>query len=106
MSNPLSTRRMKMLAARTFSWQDDPQLEEVPDPVAGPSESLIEVAAGYVANLDLSVLTGEFFVVPPLPFIPGCDGAGYVLESERFPKGTPVRIGGGEVGMLRDGTWA
>ncbi|MGV1047287.1 MAG: quinone oxidoreductase family protein [Solirubrobacterales bacterium] len=95
-----------MLAARTFNWQDDPRVEEVPEPVAAPGESLVEVAAGYLAHFDLSVLTGEFFVVPPLPFIPGVAGAGHVLESERFPAGTPVRISGSDVGMLRDGTWA
>lgn len=95
-----------MRAAVATAWKTDPVVQVVPDPAPGPGEALVEVAAASCAHFDLSVMTGEFFVVPELPFVPGAEGAGRVLESAVHAPGTPVRIRGRSVGMTRDGAWA
>jgi len=53
-------------------------LGEVPDPVAGPGEVLVEVRAASLNHLDTWVRRGIPGVRYPLPLIPGCDGAGVV----------------------------
>ena len=66
----------------------------------------MQLAAAAVSHFDLTVASGRFPVKPPLPYVPGIDGAGRVLRSERFPSGTPVRIRGAGVGTTRPGTWS
>jgi NADPH2:quinone reductase len=95
-----------MNAARVHRWGSPPVLEEVPDPVPQTGESLVQVSAAAVGHFDLSVARGERQPGPPLPYIPGTDGAGAVLDSEVYEPGTPVRISGGGLGLRRDGTWA
>lgn len=56
------------------------RFEEVPDPVAGPGEALVEVRACGMNHLDLWVRKGVPGHRYPLPIIPGCDVAGVVLE--------------------------
>ena len=81
-------------------------LEEVPDPVPGRGETLVRLAAAAVSHFDLSVARGEHPPGPPLPYVPGTDGAGRVLTSDAYEPGTQVRIRGGGIGLHRDGTWA
>jgi NADPH2:quinone reductase len=53
---------------------------EVPDPVAGPGQAVIEVAAIDVLFLDTMIRSGlatQFFVLRP-PYVPGNGGAGTV----------------------------
>lgn len=95
-----------MLAARIHAWNADPRVEEAPDPEPREGETLVALEAAAVAHIDLTVATGEFAFKPPLPYVPGTEGAGRVVRSDTFEAGTPVRIRGGEVGLSRDGTWA
>lgn len=81
-------------------------VEEAPDPRPGEAESLVQVTAGAVAHVDLTVARGDFAFRPELPYVPGTEGAGRVVASKRFPLGAAVRIRGGGVGLRRDGTWA
>lgn len=90
-----------MIAARVREWGAPPRLEEVPDPVAGPGETLVRVSGAALGHIDLTVAGGEFPHRPVLPYTPGTDGAGIAVVS-----GAPVRIRGGGVGLARDGTWA
>lgn len=94
-----------MLAARVRAFGAEPVLEEVPEPRAGDGESVVEVEIAPLAHLDLTVLTGTFVHRPPLPYVPGTDGAGVVVASTTHSPGTRVRIRGGGVGLTRDGTW-
>jgi NADPH:quinone reductase len=95
-----------VLSARVHEFGSEPVLEEVAElqPVAG--ESLVAIEAATATHLDLTVLTGSFVARPPLPYVPGTDGAGVVLESAVHASGTRVRIRGGGIGIGRDGTWA
>ena len=49
---------------------------EVPDPVPGPGEVLIDVAASGVNFIDVYHRMGRYPL--PLPFMPGSEGAGTV----------------------------
>lgn len=49
---------------------------EIPDPVPGPGEVLVEVAACGVNFIDIYHREGRYPL--PTPFVPGCEGAGTV----------------------------
>jgi propanol-preferring alcohol dehydrogenase len=53
-------------------------VEEVPRPQPGPGEVLVQVMATGVCHTDLHAADGDWAAKPPLPFIPGHEGAGYV----------------------------
>jgi len=53
-------------------------VQEVPDPVAGPGQVLIDVKAAAVNYADLLVVTGRYQAIPALPFAPGTEAAGIV----------------------------
>jgi len=62
---------------------------EVPDPVPGPGEVLIDVAASGVNFIDVYHRIGRYQL--PLPFVPGSEGAGTVAAVG--PDVTGVRVG-------------
>lgn len=95
-----------MRAGRIHRWAGDPVVDEVPEPEPGAGESLVAIAAASLAHIDLTVASGNFVHRPALPHVPGTEGAGRVVRSERFAPGTPVRIRGAGVGLTRGGTCA
>jgi NADPH:quinone reductase-like Zn-dependent oxidoreductase len=76
-----------------FSRYGDPevlQVQEVPDPTPGPQDVLVEVKASTVNRLDLFQRSGSR-PVGQLPFTPGLDAAGIVLQdSNGFRAGEHV----------------
>jgi 2-desacetyl-2-hydroxyethyl bacteriochlorophyllide A dehydrogenase len=66
----------------------------VDDPVPGPREVVVEVAACGLCGTDLHILQGEF--APALPIIPGHEFSGTVVavgaEVVGLPEGTPVAV--------------
>ncbi|TQC45503.1 NADPH:quinone oxidoreductase family protein [Rhodococcus sp. WS4] len=56
------------------------QLEEVPDPTAGPGQVLVKVLAAPANFPDVLLCRGEYQITPPLPFTPGVELCGEVLE--------------------------
>jgi NADPH2:quinone reductase len=81
-----------------------PEIGEVPDPVRGEGEALIEVLAVPLNPIDVNVGAGRFYRGhPPLPYVAGCEAAGRVLEAETLTPGTLVWTRGGELGVRRDG---
>lgn len=95
-----------MRAALIHEWGTDPVVEEVREPALADHETLVAVEAASVAHIDLTVAGGRFAHRPALPHVPGTEGAGRILRSATFPEGAAVRIRGGGVGLIRDGTWA
>lgn len=98
-----------MRAARFHQWDAPPAVDEVPEPVRAAGQVLVEVHAGAVAHLDVTVAGGKFAMHPDLPYIGGVEGAGVVLESDAdsgLEPGCQVLLRGGGLGLLRDGTWA
>ncbi|NDK91159.1 zinc-binding alcohol dehydrogenase family protein [Gordonia desulfuricans] len=94
-----------MRAARIHDWDKPPVVEDIPVPTRRPGETLVRVDAATVSHLDITVSTGRFELVPPLPYVPGCEGAATVLESDTHAPGTQVIFRDGVIGLDRDGTW-
>jgi len=57
------------------------ELQEVPEPTAGPGQVLIRVTSAGVNFADLSSTRGTYAMAPPPPFIPGLEVAGEEVES-------------------------
>jgi alcohol dehydrogenase, propanol-preferring len=68
---------------------------ELPEPVPGPGEVLVEVRACGVCRTDLHIVDGEL-EQPALPLVPGHQVAGRVVAAgggaERFREGTRVGV--------------
>lgn len=55
-------------------------LMEVPDPIAGPGQVVLQVEAVAVNFVDIVTITGRYQFTPQLPYTPGKGPAGTVLE--------------------------
>lgn len=69
---------MKALVARQFGALDALTIEELPAPVPGAGEVLVDVRAAGVNFPDLLVIGGKYQHLPALPFVPGKECAGIV----------------------------
>lgn len=94
-----------MKAVRVHAFGAAPSLDEIEPPAAAPGRSLVEMHAATVGHIDRTVWRGHFFQHPPLPYVPGVEGAGVVRASSRFAVGTRVWMRGGGLGIRHDGTW-
>jgi NADPH2:quinone reductase len=56
------------------------KLHEVPSPIPGPGEVLVQVRAAGVNFMDIGVRTGLLWRDKPLALIPGVEGAGRVIS--------------------------
>lgn len=90
-----------MLAVRIEEFGDPSVLvpEEVPEPVAGPGQTLIEVDSAGVNFGDVLVRRGEYFGRRALPVIPGWEVVGRVIAAD--PEGSFQA--GDRVAALLDG---
>ena len=73
-------KKNTMQAAVVRSFGEPLQIEEVPIPIAGPGQVLIRIVASGVCHTDLHAADGDWPVKPSLPFIPGHEGAGYIVD--------------------------
>ncbi len=69
---------MRAVLCERFGPPDLLQVREVPDPVPGPGEVLIDVSHAGVGFVDGLMVQGLYQVKSPLPFIPGGEMAGRV----------------------------
>jgi alcohol dehydrogenase, propanol-preferring len=67
-----------MRAAVLHTFGGPLRIEEVPIPAPGPGEVLIKVVATGVCHTDLHAANGDWPGRPPLPFVPGQEGAGII----------------------------
>jgi alcohol dehydrogenase, propanol-preferring len=67
-----------MRAAVVHAFGGPLRIEEVPIPAPGPGEVLIKVVATGVCHTDLHAANGDWPGRPPLPFVPGHEGAGII----------------------------
>jgi propanol-preferring alcohol dehydrogenase len=70
-------KTMKAAVVREFG--QPLAIEELPVPVPGPGELLVEVAACGVCHTDLHAAEGDWPVKPTPPFVPGHETAGRVV---------------------------
>lgn len=94
-----------MKALRIHAFGEPPRLDDIAPPLRTPGHSLVRVHAACVAHIDHTIWGGNFGLKPPLPYVPGTEAAGVVLESDRFAPGTRVWMRGAGLGTRRDGTW-
>ncbi len=69
-----------MLAAVVRSFTEDLEITEIPVPTPGPHEALVRVEFTGVCHTDLHAARGDWPVQPALPFVPGHEGVGTVVE--------------------------
>jgi NADPH2:quinone reductase len=69
---------MKAILVRQFGGPEVMKLEEVPTPKPAAGQVLVKIHAAGVNPADTYVRTGNYAVLPPLPYTPGTDGAGVV----------------------------
>lgn len=69
----------KMMQINAVS--DSPIAGELALPAPGPGEVLVGMRAAALNFADLLMMQGRYQETPPLPFIPGLEGAGKVLAS-------------------------
>jgi len=69
---------MKAVLCKAWGPPESLVVEDVPSPVAGPGEVLVEVHAAGVNYPDALIIQKKYQVQPPLPFSPGAEVAGIV----------------------------
>lgn len=82
---------------------DHLELVEVPRPDRGDNDVLVEVHAAGVSFPEVLQSRGRYQVNPPLPFIPGSEVAGIVVEA---PPGSGVNVGDRVAGFCLLGGFA
>ncbi|MBA2920838.1 zinc-binding dehydrogenase [Sphingomonas sp. MAH-20] len=71
---------MKVIAMTAIGGPEVLELLDLPEPVAGPGEALVEVAASGVNFMDVGVRQGMAWHERPLPRALGVEGAGRVVS--------------------------
>lgn len=70
---------MRAIQIQKFGGPEQLQVVELPDPVPGPGEVLIAVAAAGVNRADVLTRAGQYHRAGKPPLIPGLEGAGTVV---------------------------
>lgn len=76
-------RIMKAIRVHQFGGPEVLRLETVPDPRPGPGQVLVRLHAAGVNPVDTYIRAGHYAVRPPLPYIPGGEGAGVLANGDR-----------------------
>lgn len=96
-----------MRAAILSEYEAPPAPGERPAPPATEGKAVVELLAAALNPADLAIASGSFPAgSPPLPYVPGIEGVGSIVESDRFPAGTRVWASGRGLGVAADGTFA
>jgi NADPH2:quinone reductase len=70
-----------------------PSVKDVEEPVRSGGQAVIQVAAAAINPLDLAIASGRYYGGPPeVPYVPGTEGVGIVVEAESIAAGTHVRF--------------
>lgn len=75
----MAPQMMKAAVVREFG--KPLTIEEVPVPRPGAGQVLVKVVASGVCHTDLHAADGDWPAKPKLPFIPGHEGVGHVVET-------------------------
>lgn len=71
---------MRRVVLHEFGAYTNLRLEELPDPEPGDGQVLVAVEAGGVGFVDTLCVRGAYQALPSLPWVPGCELAGRVIE--------------------------
>ena len=69
---------MKAILCKKFGGPDDLELADIPDPVVGPGEAVVKVAAAGLNFFDTLLIAGKYQVRPAFPFSPAAEFSGTV----------------------------
>jgi NADPH2:quinone reductase len=69
---------MKAILVRQFGGPEVMKLEETPTPKPAAGQVLVKIHAAGVNPADTYARSGNYAVLPPLPYTPGTDGAGVI----------------------------
>jgi NADPH2:quinone reductase len=69
---------MRALVCKQYGPPESLIIEERVDPVAGPGQVLVDVAAAGINFPDVLSIAGKYQVKTPTPFVPGNEGAGVI----------------------------
>ena len=84
-----------------------PRRASAPEPQAADGKAVVELLAAALNPADLAIASGSFPAgSPPLPYVPGIEGVGRVVQSARFAPGTRVWASGRGLGVAADGPFA
>jgi NADPH:quinone reductase-like Zn-dependent oxidoreductase len=97
--------KMKALRFSNFGDVSVLHVEELPTPVPGPDEVLVQVHAASINPSDAKNVQGKMKQIS-LPRIPGQDFAGIIIAGQKKRIGLEVWGTGGDVGFTRDGSHA
>jgi NADPH2:quinone reductase len=70
------------------------ELRDVPEPVSGPGQTLVDVRAAGVNYADVLIREGRYPQPPPLPYVPGSEVAGTTADGRRVVGFSRVEGGG------------
>lgn len=95
---------MRAIVVRQFGDPEVLREEELADPSPEPGEVLVRIEAAGVNPVDTYVRSGAYERLPELPYIPGGDGAGVVVQTgdgvDRLREGDRVYVAGAAGGSL------
>jgi NADPH:quinone reductase len=69
---------MKALLCTRYGTADDLEFADLPDPVAGPGEAVVRIAAAALNFFDTLIIAGKYQTKPEMPFSPSAEFAGTV----------------------------
>src|SRR5688572_2983755 len=69
---------MKAVVCTRFGGPDDLEIQDLPDPVPGPNEVVVRIAAAALNFFDTLIIAGKYQLKPPFPFSPSAEFAGTV----------------------------
>ncbi|WP_422050129.1 NADPH:quinone oxidoreductase family protein [Shimia sp.] len=95
---------MRAILCSKFEGADALELGEAPEPTPAADEVLIEVHAAAVSFMDKLMAEGGYQLKPELPYVPGTDAAGIVLEVGS--EVTSFKPGDRVVGQMWHGSYA
>ena len=81
-----------MRAAVVTQVGEPPRPSEMEPPARGDGRALVEVRAAALNPIEVRVAAGRFERTPQVPYVPGLEGTGTVLEADGVPAGTRVRF--------------
>ena len=92
---------MKALLCTCYGGPDDLTLADLPDPVPGPDEAVVRIAAAALNFFDTLIIAGKYQYKPAFPFSPAAEFAGTV--ESLGPGVTRLKVGDRVMGYTRNG---
>lgn len=100
---------MKAFVCKEFGPIESHGIEEVPDPVAGDGQVVVDIKATGISFPDVLIVQGLYQFKPPFPFSPGGEISGVVSAVgngvSRFKEGDRVMGNVGSGGLVEKGAY-